>query len=62
MNSFYFGLIIGAIVIVLFWSYATYNMNVIKYDLWLATTQNENKFNPDLQWIGNKAATIFDDS
>jgi len=62
MNSFYLGLIIGAILIVLYWSYTTYYFNVMKYDLWLAISQNEEKFNPDVQWIGKKASTIFDDS
>ena len=62
MNIFYLSLVIGSIVLALFMSYATYDANLIKSSYLIALQQNENKFNPDVEWIGNKVTTIFDSS
>jgi hypothetical protein len=62
MNGFYLGLIIAAVVLALFMSYATYDTDLIQSSYRLAMQQNENKFNPDVEWIGPKEQTIFDAS
>jgi hypothetical protein len=62
MNFFYLSLIIGGLLLVFFMSYATYDSSMIESSYRLAIQQNEDKFNPDVEWIGNKVTTIFDDS
>ena len=62
MKGFYLALIIGAIVLALYTSFAMYDTNLTNTSYSLAIQQNENKFNPDVEWIGPKEKTIFDDS
>lgn len=62
MDFFYIGLIIGAILLALFMSYATYDYNLITSSYHIAMQQNEDNYNTDVEWIGPKQTTIFDDT
>jgi len=59
---FYLSLVISAILLGSFMIFATYDYNRITSSYYISLQQNEDKFNSDVEWIGNKATTIFDHS
>ena len=62
MDLMFLVLLIAAIVLALFMLYATYDDNLIKSSYAIAIQQNEENYNPDVEWIGPKESTIFDDT
>jgi hypothetical protein len=62
MNIFYLLLIISFLLLASFMIFATYDYSIIESSYHISIQQNEHKFNPNVEWIGNKVTTIFDDS